>query len=79
MKIVLSGLQPDFDLESLRDRMTKFGPVTDIQAVRDGDPDQPWAIVDMALDVAEATEVARRIDGIYYIDRFIHAHVMLRG
>jgi hypothetical protein len=27
--------------------------------------------------VAEATEVARRIDGIYYIDRFIHARVML--
>jgi len=77
MKIVLTGLQRDFDLENLRDRMTKFGPVVDIQAVRDGDPDRPWAIVDMALGVAEATEVARRIDGIYYIDRFIHARVML--
>lgn len=77
MKILLTGLQRDFDPDALRDRMTKFGRVVGVQAVRDGDPEQPWAIVDMALDVASATEVARRIDGIYYIDRFIHARVML--
>ncbi len=79
MKIVLSGLQRDFDLETLRDRMTRFGPVVDIQAVRDGDPEHPWAVVEMAIDAAEATEIARRIDGIYYIDRFIRARVMLHG
>jgi hypothetical protein len=72
-------LQRDFDLENLRVRMSKFGPVVDIQSVRDGDPDQPWAIVDKALGVAEATEVARRIDGIHHIDRFIQARVMLHG
>ena len=77
MKILLSGLQQDFDLETLRERMTKFGPVLDVQVVRDGDPEQPWAIVDMDLGAAGATRVARRIDGIYYIDRFIHARVML--
>lgn len=78
MKILLTGLQRDFDIDLLRERMTKFGHVIDIQAVRDGDPDRPWAIVEMALGVAEGTEVARRIDGIYHIDRFIHAQVMLR-
>lgn len=78
MKILLTGLQPDVDLAALRERMAHFGPVVDIQAVRDGDPQQPWAIVEMALGVAEATEVARRIDGIYHIDRVIRARVMLR-
>lgn len=77
MKILLTGLQPDFDPDALRDRMSKFGPVAGVQAVRDGDPEHPWAIVDMAMDVGSATEVARRMDGIYYIDRFIHARVML--
>ena len=77
MKILLTGLQRDFDPDALRDRMTKFGDVISVQAVRDGDPEHPWALVDMAMDVATATEVARRIDGIYYIDRFIHARVML--
>jgi hypothetical protein len=79
MKLLLTGLQPDFDLDVLRQRMTKFGTVVDVKAVRDGDPDRPWAIVDMGLGVAEATEVARRIDGIYYIDRFIRAQVLLHG
>jgi hypothetical protein len=79
MKILLTGLQPDFDLVALRERMCHFGPVVDIQVVRDGDPQQPWAVVEMALGVAEATEVARRIDGIHYVDRFIRARVMLHG
>lgn len=77
MKIVLSGLQWDFDLDGLRERMSKFGTVHDIQVVSEGDPDSPWAIVDMSLGVAEATEVARRIDGIYYKDRFVRARVMV--
>ncbi len=63
MKILLTGLQPDFD----------------VQAVRDGNPQKPRAIVEMALGVAEATEVARRIDGIHHIDRFTRAQVMLHG
>jgi len=79
MKILVSGLQPDFDLEALRERMSHFGPVVDIDVVRDGDPRQPWAIVEMALGVAEATEVARRIDGIHHVDRFIRARAMLHG
>ena len=77
MKILLTGLQRDFDVDVLRERMSKFGHVIGVQAVLEGDPERPWAIVEMALGVAEGTEVARRIDGIYHIDRFIHARVML--
>lgn len=79
MNILWIGLQQHFDPETLRARMTKVGSVVGVQAVRDSDPDQPLAIVDVALGLAEAAEVARCIDGIYYIDRFIHARVMFRG
>lgn len=79
MKIPLSGLQRDFDPAKLRDRRTEFGPVVDAHVVRDGDPDQPWAVADMALGLAASTGAARRIDGIDYIDGFIHSRVMLRG
>lgn len=79
MKILLTGLQPGFDLDVLRERMSHFGPVVGVQSVHDGDPQHPWAVVEMALGVAEATEVARRIDGIHYVDRFIRARVMLHG
>ena len=77
MKILLSGLHPDFDPEELKHRMSHFGPVVDMQTVTEGDPDKPWVLVEMAVDPAQATELSRRIDGIYYRDRFIHARVML--
>lgn len=79
MKIILTGLHEDADIEKLRERMSHFGPVIDITAVRDGDPDRPWFIIDMGIGMAEATDVARRIDGIYFNDRFLHARVMLHG
>jgi hypothetical protein len=79
MKIILTGLHEDADIDKLRERMSQFGPVLDIQAVRDGDPDKPWFIVNLNVDMAHATDVARRIDGIYYIDRFLHARVMFNG
>lgn len=79
MKILLRGLQPGFDLVALREPMAHFSPVVDVQPVHDGDPQQPWAVVEMALGVAEATEVARRIDGIHHVDRFIRARVRRHG
>jgi hypothetical protein len=79
MKIVISGLKPDFDIEALRTRMTHFGPVAGIQTVREGDPDQPWVIVDMGLGVGEAHAMVRRIDGIYYSDRVLRARVLTHG
>lgn len=77
MKILLSGLHADFDRDLLSERMSHFGPVSGIQVVSEGDPDKPWVLVEMAIDPAQATEVARRIDGIYFRGRFLHARVML--
>ena len=79
MKLQVGVLQPDVDAVALRECMARFGPVGDGPAVRDGDPQRPWAIGEMALGVTEATEVARRIDGIHHVDRFIRARVMLHG
>ena len=41
MEILLSGLHADFDPDSLRERMTHFGPVTGLHLVSEGDPDKP--------------------------------------
>lgn len=79
MKLILSGLPPDADLDALRERMSHFGPVLGIEVVREGDPERPWFVVEMGLSVADATEIARRIDGIYYKDRTLHARVMLHA
>lgn len=77
MKLLISGLGPDTDLDTLRERMRHFGPVLDILVVREGDPERPWFIIDMDITPDVATEVARRIDGIYFHGSFVHACVML--
>lgn len=56
--------------------MEYFGPVIQVSKIVEGDADQPWVIVEMDLDPVRLQEVAQRIDGIYYIDRFITAHVL---
>jgi hypothetical protein len=62
MKLLLSGLGADTDLDTLQERMRHFGPVLDILVVREGDPERPWFVVDMDITPDIATEVARRIE-----------------
>jgi hypothetical protein len=78
-KILLTGLPAAVDTELLKERMTHFGPVIQVSKIDEGDPDRPWVVVEMDLDLIEAQEAARRIDGIYYLDRFIGAHVLTYG
>lgn len=75
-KILLTGLPAAVDPERLKERLSPFGPIVSITKITDGDPDQPWVIVEMDLELVAAQAVAQRIDGIYYNDRFIGAHVM---
>jgi len=75
-KILLTGLPPDVDPDKLKERMAQFGPVLRIDIITEGDAGNPWVIVEMDLELVAAQAIAQRIDGIYYIDRFIGAHVM---
>ncbi len=78
-KIFITGLPASVDTEHLREQLVELGPVISINIIREGDEQQPWVVAEMDLGPAEATAVARRIDGIYYAGRFIKAHVMSRG
>ena len=77
MKLILSGLGPETDPGQLSERMSRFGPVLGLEPVLEGDPDRPWFIVDLDIPPTAATAVARRIDGISFNGRFLHATVML--
>jgi len=77
LKLILSGLSPETDLANLSARMSRFGPVRSVHPVREGDPKRPWFIVDLDLPAGAANAIARRIDGVYFNGRFLHASVML--
>lgn len=77
-KILITGLQAGFDPENLKERMSHFGPVVRVDKHSDADPEQPWAIVEMDVGLIQAQQIAERINGIFYVDRFIKAHVVSR-
>ena len=78
MKIFLSGLPEAADPEKLRARMSEFGPVTDVHVLREGMGDNPVWVVTMDVDAGTATQIALRIDNIWFQGQFIHAYVPLQ-
>jgi hypothetical protein len=75
MKIFITGLPEQADADRLKARMSEFGPVHEVHVLREGMADNPVWVVDMAVDAGRATEIALRIDNIWFQGRFIHAHV----
>lgn len=75
MKIFINGLPETADAARLKERMSQFGPVLDVHALREGMGNNPIWVVDMDVDAGTATQIALRIDNIWFQGRFIHAHV----
>lgn len=75
MKIFITGLPESASAERLAARMNELGPVLDVHVLREGLGDNPLWVVEMDVDAGTATQIALRIDNIWYQDRFIKAHV----
>lgn len=75
MKIFITGLPEQADADRLKEKMGQFGPVNEVHALREGMDSDPIWVVDMNVDPGTATEIALRIDNIWYQGKFIRAHV----
>lgn len=71
-RLILSGLPPDVSEESIRTMLMRFGQVKQILIVRDGDPNQPVAIVEINLSDMEAFDLASRITDIWHDGRRVN-------
>ncbi len=77
MKIYINGLPADADAGRLRERMSHFGPVEDVHVLREYMADDPVWVVVMNVDPGRATEIAQRINGIWFQGKIIHVRVPL--
>jgi hypothetical protein len=75
-KIMFSGLPPDVSEERVRSELARFGEVGHVSIIRDGDPDQPIVIVEIALDDDEAFNFAARIKDVWHEGHRINAWVL---
>ncbi|AOY91603.1 molybdenum cofactor biosynthesis protein MoaA [Cupriavidus sp. USMAA2-4] len=66
MQVLIRGLHRDVTEQMLRDKLSPYAPVNSVELVRDGDPDHPWAFVDLGVDVFSAWNLLRRFDRQYF-------------
>ncbi len=60
-KLLITGLGASATEESIRSWLSRFGPVVQIQLIRDGDADHPVAIVEMEIGLGAAVYVVLRL------------------
>lgn len=62
-KLLITGLGARATEESIRSWLGRFGPVVQIQFIRDGDADHPVAIVEMEIGLGAAVYLVLRVSG----------------
>ena len=66
MKVLIRGLHRDVTEQMLRDKLATYAPVTSVELMREGDPNHPWAWVDLDIDAFTAWRLLRQLDRQYF-------------
>ncbi|HEX8989888.1 MAG TPA: hypothetical protein VF816_18155 [Rhodocyclaceae bacterium] len=74
--ILLTGLGRTATENGIRDWMRNFGPVVQVDFVRDGDASAPLAMVQMDVSEAEAFFIVSRISGYWHDGSLVSARRM---
>jgi RNA recognition motif-containing protein len=79
VRILIGNLPVDVTEEELAESLRKVAPVGRVTLVREGDADDPLAVIEIALSREDADALARRIDGLIHEGKPLTAWVALRG
>ncbi|MBB1630003.1 RNA-binding protein [Cupriavidus sp. UME77] len=66
MKVLIRGLHRDVTEQMLRDKLATYAPVKSVELMREGDPNHPWAWVDLDIDAFTAWRLLRQLDRQYF-------------
>ncbi|MGV1017324.1 MAG: RNA recognition motif domain-containing protein [Fluviibacter phosphoraccumulans] len=65
MKLLITGLPADANAEAVMEGMKKFGTVTHVEIVPNGQADT-WAIIEMAITHEQAFSLTQTVNDIWY-------------
>lgn len=66
MQIILTGLHGDASEQSVELGLALYFQVIQVRLVRDGEPDNPWALVEVANHYGEVWDKCNRLRGIFH-------------
>jgi hypothetical protein len=75
--LLLTGLNAGSTEDGIREWMRRFGPVTHLKFVRDGNAAAPVALVEMQVSEAEAFAITSRISDYWHEGSLVSARLML--
>jgi len=77
MKVILMGLHGDASPESVAAGLAPFFKVQHVTMVREGDPDNPWAVIDVDNSYEHVWDVCDRLRGVFHRGKRIHLYIPL--
>lgn len=66
MHFILSGLRGDDKEAEVEEELKRYFHVTSLHFVREGDPDSPWAWVEVSDSYLKVWEMTNRLRGAYH-------------
>jgi len=77
MKVILMGLHNDACADNVASGLAPFFQVRKVDMVREGDPESPWAIVEVDNSYEHVWEVCNRLRGVFHRGRTLHLYIPL--
>ena len=77
MQVILRGLNEDACEQSLTGWLSPFFNVQRIKMVRDGAPDSPWALIEVADSYEHVWNACHRLRGVFREGKRLHFYIPL--
>lgn len=75
MQILIRGLRRNVTEAMLRDLLAQHVAVNSVEIIREGDPERPWAWVDLAVDRFMAWSLLRQMDRHVFAGGRMHWYI----
>jgi hypothetical protein len=76
-KITLWNLPVETSESRIREALAPYAPVVSVTIERQGNPNNPLAIIELDLDSVATGRLVLRLDGLWHEGKFLRAHHLL--
>lgn len=77
MQLILTGLHGDANEASVGTGLSQFLHVKRVSMVREGEPDDPWALVEVADSYERVWAVCNQLRGVFHRGKRLHLYIPL--
>lgn len=74
--IALWNLPVETSEARIRAALAAYAPIRSVRIERQGDPDNPMALLEVELDSIDAGKLVFRLDGLWHEGKFLRAHLL---